>query len=175
MSLFFCNVATIKAISSCFCLFLHAECGRWVFETPFSPLLERGRLVNGQRLGMLLERTRGEKYTTGLHMVILFISARSAPIPRPGQSPSGRVTRRTAVSALALKSPPGRKRVGWDLYFIQAWRMLNSCLPGKWSHISCRGVCWGWWEKRALYQTEIRVKKRTFCETAKLPYDPVHF
>lgn len=58
-----------------------------------------------------MEGVRGEKSTAGLHMVILFVGALSAPIPCPGQSPSGRVTWRTPVPALALKFSPGGS--GW--------------------------------------------------------------
>lgn len=103
--LLWCVYLVVKAISSWFFLFLNAECGWWVFKTPFRPLLEGSWLLNVWCLQLLLERTRGEKCTTGLRMVILFVRACSAPILCPGQSPFGRVTSRTAVSVLALKSP----------------------------------------------------------------------
>lgn len=62
-------------------------------------------------------------------MAILFVSACLAPILRPGRSPCGRVSGRTAVPALALKSP--REEAG-GLGFVHYPRLkdvklLSSC------------------------------------------------
>lgn len=128
-----CAYQVIKAISSCFCLFLHAECGWCVF----SPLSERDWLLNAWCLGLLMKGMRGEKGTRGLDMVILFVSALSAPILCPGQIPLWEGHLEDSSPFSCFEGSKGRKWVGWDLCITQDWRMLNPCLPGKWSHISC--------------------------------------